>query len=65
MRRVVVTGLGLVTPLGCGGQSNWESLIAGDCGIDVITSFDVSDLPVKIGAQVPLGKYADGKLGPD
>lgn len=65
MRRVVVTGLGLVTPLGCGVQSNWERLIAGDCGIDVITSFDVSDLPVKIGAQVPLGKYADGKFDPD
>lgn len=62
MRRVVVTGLGLVTPLGCGVQSNWERLIAGDCGIDVISSFDVSDLSVQIGAQVPLGKYADGKF---
>lgn len=65
MRRVVVTGLGLVTPLGCGVQSNWERLIAGDCGIDVITSFDVSDLSVQIAGQVPSGKYADGNFDPD
>jgi 3-oxoacyl-[acyl-carrier-protein] synthase II len=62
MRRVVVTGLGLVTPLGCGVKSSWDRLLAGDCGIDAITSFDVSDLSVKIGAEVPLGSYQDGKF---
>ncbi len=65
MRRVVVTGLGLVTPLGCGVQANWERLIAGECGIDRISAFDVSDLPVQIGAMVPRGNHDEGKLDPD
>jgi 3-oxoacyl-[acyl-carrier-protein] synthase II len=65
MRRVVVTGLGLVTPLGCGVKANWERLLAGECGIDVINSFDVSDLSVQIGAQVPRGSHADGLFDPE
>jgi len=65
MRRVVVTGLGLVTPLGCGVKSSWGRLLEGACGIENISSFDVSDLPVKIGAEVPLGSYKDGKFDPN
>ena len=51
-RRVVVTGLGLVTPLGTGVEKNWEALMAGRSGIAPITSFDVSDFPVKIAGEV-------------
>jgi 3-oxoacyl-[acyl-carrier-protein] synthase II len=55
MRRVVVTGLGLVTPLGCGVEYTWEKLIAGRSGVRGIQSFDVSDLPSKIAGIVPRG----------
>jgi 3-oxoacyl-[acyl-carrier-protein] synthase II len=55
MRRVVVTGLGLVTPLGVGVKHNWERLINAESGIRAIDSFDVSDLPVKIAGQVVRG----------
>ena len=65
MRRVVITGLGLVTPLGCGVKCSWSRLLEGQCGIDIIKSFDVSDLPVQIGAQVPLGDYSDGNFNAD
>ena len=51
-RRVVVTGLGLVTPLGTGVEKNWEALMAGRSGIAPITGFDVSDFPVKIAGEV-------------
>jgi 3-oxoacyl-[acyl-carrier-protein] synthase II len=51
-RRVVVTGLGLVTPLGTGVEKNWEALIAGRSGIGLITRFDVSDFQVKIAGEV-------------
>ncbi len=53
MREVVVTGLGLVTPLGVGTRANWERLISGYVGINKINNFDVSDLPCKIAGQVP------------
>ncbi|MEE8188412.1 MAG: beta-ketoacyl-ACP synthase II [Kiloniellales bacterium] len=65
MRRVVVTGLGLVTPLGSGVRSTWERLIAGRSGIGAIQSFDVSDLPCKIAGEVPLGETAEGSFNPD
>jgi 3-oxoacyl-[acyl-carrier-protein] synthase II len=55
MRRVVVTGVGLVTPLACGVENSWNKLINGKSGIKNINSFDVSDLPVKIGGMVPRG----------
>ena len=65
MRRVVVTGLGLVSPLGCGVKVNWDRLINGESGIRAIQSFDVSDLPAKIAGQVPLGETADGDFNAD
>ena len=52
MRRVVVTGVGVVSPLGTGNAKNWEALIAGKSGIAPITRFDTSDLPVKIAGEV-------------
>lgn len=51
-RRVVVTGLGLITPLGIGVQASWETLVAGRSGIGRITAFDSSDLPVHIAGEV-------------
>jgi len=62
MRRVVVTGMGLVTPLGCGVQAVWSRLIEGQSGLGSIQNFDVSDLPSKIAGQVPRGETADGYL---
>lgn len=52
-RRVVVTGLGLVTPLGTGVEKNWHALMAGRSGVGLITRFDTSDYPTKIAGQVP------------
>ncbi len=65
MRRVVVTGVGLVTSLGCGVKVNWDNLIAGKSGIGVIQSFDVSDLKSKIAGQVPAGETAAGLFNAD
>lgn len=61
MKRVVITGMGLVTPLGVGLENVWKQLLAGKSGIRAITSFDVSDLPTKIAGQVPHGK-GEGEL---
>lgn len=54
-RRVVVTGMGLVTPLGVGVDHVWKRLIAGDSGISAITKIDVSDIKARIAGQVPRG----------
>jgi 3-oxoacyl-[acyl-carrier-protein] synthase II (EC 2.3.1.41) len=62
MRRVVVTGMGVVTPLGIGVEHVWKRLLAGESGIGAIQSFDVADLPAKIAGQIPHGSKADGKL---
>lgn len=52
MRRVVITGVGAVSPLGCGNVSNWDALVSGKSGIGLITRFDASDMPVKIAGEV-------------
>ena len=52
MRRVVITGVGAVSPLGTGNQKNWDALINGQSGIGPITRFDASALPVKIAGEV-------------
>lgn len=50
--RLVVTGMGAVTPIGIGVENYWNNLVAGKCGVEKITRFDTSDLPVKIAAEV-------------
>jgi len=65
MRRVVVTGLGLVTPLGCGVEANWRRLIAGECGFKRIDTFEVDDLACQIAAVVPREPGASGSFNPD
>src|SRR5512146_225240 len=65
MKRVVITGIGLVTPLGVGAETVWKRLIAGQSGIGAIQSFDVSDLPAKIAGQVPRGETASGDFNAD
>ena len=62
MRRVVVTGMGVVSPLGLGVEPVWQRLIAGQSGIGAIQSFDTSSLTCKVAGQVPQGAKADGKL---
>ncbi|NYZ11985.1 beta-ketoacyl-ACP synthase II [Azospirillum sp. RWY-5-1] len=64
MRRVVVTGLGMVTPLGVGHRYNWDRLINSDSGLGPITKFDVSDLPAKVAGEVPRGD-GEGQFNPD
>ena len=65
VRRVVVTGMGLVTPLGCGVEQTWKRLINAESGLSAIQSFDVSDLPSKVSGQVPLGETAQGGFNAD
>lgn len=65
MRRVVVTGLGMVTPLGCGVEPSWSRLIAGASGAGPITSFDASDLPARIACNIPRGDGSEGTFNPD
>jgi 3-oxoacyl-[acyl-carrier-protein] synthase II len=65
MRRVVVTGLGIVSPLGVGVENVWRQILAGHSGIRGIQSFDVSDLPAKIAGQVPRGDKASGLFNAD
>ncbi|MEX1083281.1 MAG: beta-ketoacyl-ACP synthase II [Xanthobacteraceae bacterium] len=55
MRRVVVTGLGMVSPLACGVEATWRRLIKGQSGIRRIDKFDVSDLPCKVAGMIPRG----------
>ena len=64
MRRVVVTGLGMLTPLGNGVDVNWKRLISGQSGIRKISDFDVSDISCKIAGQIPQ-KIDDPEAGLD
>ena len=64
MRRVVVTGLGLVTPLACGVEETWSRLLAGQSGASAITKFKTDDLATKIACQVPRGDGANGTFDP-
>ncbi|MEJ0093910.1 MAG: beta-ketoacyl-ACP synthase II [Methylocella sp.] len=65
MRRVVVTGLGMVSPLACGVELTWTRLLAGYSGARLIEGFDTSDLACKIAMPVPRGDGADGTFSPD
>ncbi len=65
MRRVVVTGLGLVTPLACGTEQTWQRLQSGHSGIKRIEKFEVSDIACKIAGQVPRGDGSNGSFNAD
>lgn len=65
MRRVVVTGLGMVSPLGCGVETTWKRILNGESGARRIETFDVSDLPTKIGCVIPRGDGTNGTYNPD
>ncbi len=65
MRRVVVTGLGMVTPLGCGVEHTWQRLVAGQSGVTRVERFEVSDLPARIAGQIPRGDGSIGTYNPD
>jgi len=65
MRRVVVTGIGLVTPLACGVEETWSRLLAGKSGARKITRFETQDLATKIACDVPRGDGSEGTFNPD
>src|SRR4051812_6010302 len=65
MRRVVVTGLGMVTPLASGVELTWSRILAGASGAGPITSFDASDLPARIACNIARGDGTDGSFNPD
>ncbi|MGX9424579.1 MULTISPECIES: beta-ketoacyl-ACP synthase II [Bradyrhizobium] len=65
MRRVVVTGLGMVTPLGCGVDTSWARILDGRSGARRIETFDVSDLPSQVACVVPRGDGSEGTFNPD
>ncbi|SMO97037.1 beta-ketoacyl-ACP synthase II [Paracoccus laeviglucosivorans] len=65
MRRVVVTGLGMVTPLASGVEETWKRLLAGESGAGPITRFDTKDVVTKYACEIPLGDGTDGTFNPD
>jgi 3-oxoacyl-[acyl-carrier-protein] synthase II len=65
LRRVVVTGMGIVSPLGCGIDATWANILAGKSGAKKVDDFEVSDIACQIAHRVPLGDYAEGKYNPD
>ena len=65
MRRVVVTGLGMVTPLACGVEETWSRIIAGQSGAGPITRFDASGVITQYACEIPLGDGSKGTFNPD
>lgn len=65
MRRVVVTGLGMVTPLACGVEETWSRLVAGQSGAGAITRFDASNVVTKYACEIPVGDGTDGTFNAD
>ncbi|MDB5540291.1 MAG: fabF [Devosia sp.] len=65
LRRVVVTGMGIVSPLGCGIEPTWANILASKSGARRIDDFEVDDIACQIAHRIPLGDYADGKFNPD
>ena len=65
MRRVVVTGLGMVSPLGCGVEPTWKRILNGESGAKRIDTFDVSDLTSQIACVIPRGDGTGGTFNPD
>src|SRR5689334_3920265 len=65
MRRVVITGMGMVTPLGCGVEPTWDRLVKGESGAKKIEKLDVSDVACKIACVIPRGDGSNGTYNPD
>ena len=65
LRRVVVTGMGIVSPLGCGIEPTWANILAGKSGARRIDDFKVDDIACQIAHRVPIGDTADGKFNAD
>ena len=65
LRRVVVTGMGAVTPLGCGVETTWANILASKSGAKRIDDFQVDDIACQIAHRIPLGPLAEGKFNPD
>ncbi|BCH60102.1 3-oxoacyl-[acyl-carrier-protein] synthase 2 [Agrobacterium vitis] len=65
MRRVVITGTGMVSPLGCGTDVTWTRLLAGQNAARKVTEFEVEDLPAKIACRLPFGDGTDGTFNAD
>ena len=65
MRRVVVTGMGMLTPLGCGVDATWSRLIEGRSGAKRVDRFEVNDLACQIACMIPYGDGSDGTYNPD
>ncbi len=65
MRRVVITGLGMLSPLGCGVETTWSRLVEGKNAAVKVTDFEVEDLPAKIACRIPFGDGTNGTYNPD
>ena len=65
MRRVVITGTGMVSPLGCGTEITWSRLLAGQSGARRVTEFEVDDIAAKIACRIPVGDGTDHTYNPD
>ena len=65
MRRVVVSGMGMLTPLGCGVEQTWSRLVKGESGVAKVDRFEVSDLACKIAGMIPRGDGSNGTYNPD
>ncbi len=65
MRRVVITGLGIVSPVGCGVEPSWQALLAGANGARRIEEFEVDDISCQIACFIPRGSKSEGKFNPD
>src|SRR6187397_1307986 len=65
MKRVVITGMGMVTPLACGVEATWQRLIKGQSGARKVEHFEVSDLPCKVACVIPRGDGSNGSYNAD
>ena len=65
MRRVVITGMGMVGPLGMGVEHSWKRLIAGESGVARVSRIDVSDIASQIACEIPRGDGSNGTFNPD
>src|SRR6187455_769015 len=65
MRRVVITGMGMLTPLGCGVEATWARLLKGESGAKKIDTFEVSDIACKIACVIPRGDGTNATYNPD